>query len=113
MKNRATITFISTAIFASLVLWLSFELRYVWYITLSDLIFIRSIFAVFLLAIWICWIFRPSKVVTAMLGIVALIFPPMISNSYVSVDFVFLFFIFVAVLCLVFVAHVRVQSRMH
>lgn len=65
--------------------WVVFELRYIWGIDSQQLFILRLGLGLFALAILFLWVLYPSTPVVAALGLLGLLFPPIIDQRYVSV----------------------------
>lgn len=91
------------------VLLVVFELRYVWYLSPSELWALRGGFAVGALALIALWVWFPFRIATAVLGLATLTFPTLLPGHRppVSVGFVTTAFFCIALL----VAATEVRRR--
>lgn len=69
------VAFILVAIFALAVNVFIFEMRYMWYLQPEDANFLRAVYLVCVVLIIAGWLFFPSKIAIAIVGLFALGFP--------------------------------------
>lgn len=93
------------------VLWVAFELRYVWHVDNEGLWFLRAGIGLCATAILACWVLFPSRVVVALLGLIGLVHPPLIDPQYPALALGFLPYVVVVLVLLVTATHLlRLQK---
>lgn len=101
-KKFRLLTFLAVALLALGVNFMTFELRYMWYVSTNDAQFLRIGYFVCILSIVMFWLLFPSPILVAALGLMGLIFPPLLrSDVFVSVDWQFAGFVVLSLLLLV------------
>jgi hypothetical protein len=82
--------FLFVALASAWLLWVAFELRYLWYVDNVTALRLRAGIALIFAAIVLCWVFYPSRVAVIVLGFSALFFPPLTGFSPVgpTVEFI-------------------------
>jgi hypothetical protein len=76
-KAVTKLAFVATASIALVVYVLTFELRYMWYLSHSDASVVRAIYAIFVGAIVALWIYLPSPLIVAIVALSGFFVPPL------------------------------------
>ena len=74
-STNALLLFIVCAVIALSAHFLIFEMRYMWYLDIQDHKLLRGGYIACACAILALWAFFPSRVLVALLGVLALFFP--------------------------------------
>ena len=100
------IIFVAVACIALAAYWLTFELRYMWYLTPRDAAFLRSIELSAMGAMIALWILWPSRFAVVIVAFGGFLVPPLYyAQSFVRMDWRF------AGLCLISIALLMVATE--
>lgn len=106
-KIRA-LTFLAVAVTSLAVHFLTFELRYMWYLDASNASFLRIGYAASLVVIIALWIMFPSSLIVAATAVVSFIFPPVLRGDvFISIDWGLLGFILISLSLLIAATELR------
>lgn len=106
------IAFLLAAALALTVLFLAFELRYMWYVSRENFIFLRSLFGISLLVIVLLWAFYPSRILVALVVLACFALPPLLRGAtFVQLDAASLGAVLLCALLLVGATELRHRSR--
>lgn len=112
-KKFSWSAFVVCALVALAVHWLVFEMRYMWYVTVEDANFMRSIYAACAAGILLLWAFFPSRIAVVLVGIFALFFPHLFFSAHArpllgrSIDLPDLGIALIAIVLLFLATHLR------
>ena len=103
--------FIVAATIAIAAHFFVFAFRYMWYVKAGDVGFLLLGYGICLLLIILLWIFRPSSMLVASVGLFALSFPPLLrSDDFVRWDAPFVGFVLASLFLLIGATLVRSKS---
>jgi hypothetical protein len=80
-SSSRTVGITLVSLVALCIYFVLFELRYMWYLNISDFIFLRASIIGFILLITALWKFFPLPLLISIVGAVGLIFPPIYSSD--------------------------------
>ena len=89
------------------VLLVVFELRYVWYVDSTDLQILRGGFTAGALVLVVLWVFFPSKIAIAVIGLVILLFPNILPEHRLPISTAFAALVLFCIALLVAAGEVR------
>jgi hypothetical protein len=103
--------FIVAATIAIAAHFFVFAFRYMWYVKAGTVEFLLFGYGICLLLIILLWIFKPSTILVGTVGLLALVFPPLLrSDDFVRWDAPFIGFVLVSILLLIGATLVRSRS---
>ena len=107
-RSRVRLLAVSALAVVSLAaLWLTFEFRYIWYLKAQTAFAMRSGFALGAAGILLCWLFAPSRLLVAALGLATMFFPLVVGLTDVPINLGFLPFVAFVIGLLVITTHLR------
>lgn len=108
------VAFLLLAFLAIGVHFLGFELRYAWYLSPKEVKFLRYGYVICIFCIFLLWLFYPSRVLVAALGLIAFVFPiilgPVIlgdEHIFVPLDWKYSGFVILSLLMLICATELR------
>ena len=113
MSKRAlrTIATLVLGVVSLAVLYLMCELRYVWYIDIATVVALRTGWTIGVVAITLCWVFLPSRILVGAIGALMLLLPQAIRFTDLPYNPGFLAFVALAISLLVATTHLRRGMR--
>ena len=111
-RNTLTVVFLLSAGLALAAFFLAYELRYMWYVSRENFIFLRSIFGVSVLTIILLWVFYPSRILVALVVLACFALPPLLRGAaFVQLDAASLGAVLLCALLVVGATELRRRSR--
>ncbi len=98
---------LTLSVVSLVVLWVVFEVRYIWYLNESTTTALRSGFALLASGILLSLFVAASRSLVGVLGLLAMLFPSMLGLSDTPINLGFLLFLAFAVGLLIVTAHLR------
>lgn len=109
---RKALPFIITAMVAAAVLFVLFKMRYGWYTSSSEAMFLNVGFCVGIAAILSLWVYFPTRAGVALAGISTLAFPTLLRpNVFAPLDVFFAIYAIIPIALLVVATHLRLRAR--
>lgn len=101
------VAFVLSALLSVGCFWILFSLRYEWHLNDTESFYFRLVIGTAVAAILACWIFFPSRLVVAAIGMAALCLPPFLDDGFTRLDPEFGRFLVAATLLLAGATHLR------
>lgn len=101
------IMFWAAALLSLFALWLTQSLRFEWYVDDGSVFLLRGALSVGALGIVACWVFFPSRILAAALGVGVLVAPPMLDQDLAGLDAGFVPAILVVAVLVFIATHLR------
>lgn len=106
------VLFLLSAVLGLTVFFLAFELRYMWYVSRENFIFLRAIVGGSVLAVLGLWAFYPSRILVALIVAACFTLPPLLrGTTFVQLDAASLGAVLLCALLLVGATELRRRLR--
>ncbi|KLD72897.1 hypothetical protein FZ025_01000 [Xanthomonas hyacinthi] len=110
--RKLSIAFAITAAIAVVAHYFSFKMRYGWYTTDEQAMFLNTGFLILLGVIVLLWAFAPTKLGVALIGIAAVVFPwALRPDTFPAIDFPFATLSLIPIALLVGATHLRLRDK--